>query len=100
MAFTEPMLVGSSALDLQTMLAEGEITSLSLVEACLAQIARYDRTGPCFQAVISTPPRENLLQSAKALDHERGRGYVRGPFHGIPIILKVCSIRSVFLATF
>lgn len=55
------------------------------MEEYLAQIDRYE---PALNALISPAPREKVLNIAKARDEERQKGQIRGPFHGIPIILK------------
>ena len=70
---------------LQQRLANGA-TSAALVTAYLARIARLDRQGPTFRSVIAVNPA--ALDAARALDIERRRGQVRGPLHGIPILLK------------
>ena len=81
-------LLTSSAAELQTLLRSGDITSVQLVKACLNQISKYDRSGPTLRAIMSTPPTENILSIAESLDKERATGNVRGPLHGIPIIVK------------
>lgn len=72
-----------SILDLQRALEAGEITSVQLVEAYLARIAAFE---PQVNAVQTTHP--DALAIAAALDAERAAGRVRGPLHGIPILLK------------
>ena len=52
----------------------------------LARIAAYDKQGPNINAVIALNP--NAVSEARALDAERKAGRVRGPLHGIPIVLK------------
>jgi amidase len=71
---------------LQAEMAAGRATSVSLVEAYLARIAAYDHNGPALNAMIRLNP---LARSqAAALDAERKAGKVRGPLHGIPVIVK------------
>jgi amidase len=53
---------------------------------CIARIAAYDKQGSTINAVISLNP--NALSEARALDAERKAGNIRGPLHGIPIVLK------------
>jgi amidase len=64
----------------------GGLTSEALVSAYLKRIEAYDKKGPRINAVITLNPR--ALAAAKALDAERKAGKVRGPLHGIPVILK------------
>lgn len=65
---------------------EGGLTSEKLVSAYLERIEAYDKKGPRINAVITLNPR--AIETAKALDAERKRGKVRGPLHGIPVVLK------------
>jgi len=65
-------------------LRSGAITSVDLVNACLARIDVYN---PKVNAFI-TVTREQALAQARALDAEQRAGRVRGPLHGIPIALK------------
>ncbi|KAJ5167002.1 amidase signature enzyme [Penicillium canariense] len=75
----------TNAVDLQQLLEENKITSTQVVEKYLAQIDRYE---PALNALISPLPRDKVLKIAKARDEERQKRQIRGPFHGIPIILK------------
>jgi len=67
-------------------LTAGRTTSHALVAAYLQRIARVDRAGPRINSVIVTNP--DALAQADALDRERKAGRVRGPLHGIPILIK------------
>ena len=62
----------------------GTVSSVDLVQACLARIEIYN---PKINAFI-TVTRDAALAQAKALDAERSAGKLRGPLHGIPIALK------------
>lgn len=73
---------------LQKLLENGEVTSLDLIDLYLAQIEKHDGR---LHAMIQTTPRDLLEAAAKSLDQERAAGKVRGPLHGIPIIIKVSS---------
>ena len=72
--------------DLQAAYAAGSTTSEKVTAAYLARIAAYDKQGPTINAVITLNP--NALAEAKVLDAERKAGKVRGPLHGVPIVLK------------
>ena len=76
----------ASITELQEAMREGRWTSVQLVDAYLARIAAYDQRGPALNAMIRLNP--VARREALALDTERRRGTVRGPLHGIPIVLK------------
>ncbi len=67
-------------------MADGALTSETLVRAYLARIAAYDKQGPTINAVIALNPK--ALREARRLDRERKAGHLRGPLHGIPVVLK------------
>ena len=71
---------------LQARLASGEISSRQLVEAYLERIETIDRHGPTLRSVLEVNP--DALEIAEALDRERAQGRVRGPLHGVPILVK------------
>ena len=71
---------------LQADLTAGRATSVDLVRAYLARIAATDRRGPTLRAVVALNP--DALAQARALDAERKAGHIRGPLHGIPILIK------------
>ncbi|CAH0023746.1 unnamed protein product, partial [Clonostachys rhizophaga] len=76
------------------MLAKRTITSVSLVEQLLEHISLNDK-GRNLRAVLSTAPRDTLIKAASQLDDERAQGKLRGPLHGIPILIKVRSFALV-----
>ena len=88
-------LLKLSASELQSLMHKGELTSLQLVRLCLAQIQRNDRAGHNLRAIISLPSTEVIEAEAKTLDQERSQGKIRGPFHGLPIIVKVLLMQFV-----
>ena len=72
--------------DLGARMQRGELDSQTLTRAYLERIAKIDDAGPTLNAVIELNPR--ALSEAHARDAERRAGRVRGPLHGIPILLK------------
>ena len=75
-----------SVAELGAALQSGAATSVSLTQAYLARIEKLDRAGPALNSVIATNPR--ALTLAQALDTERRAGRIRGPLHGLPILIK------------
>ena len=71
---------------LQRDMAAGEVTSEALVKAYIARIETIDRSGPSLHSVLSINP--NALVDARKLDAERRAHHLRGPLHGIPILVK------------
>jgi amidase len=61
-------------------------TSADLVRAYLKRIERLDRRGPTLRSIIAVNPQ--ALAQARALDAERKAGRVRGPLHGVPVLIK------------
>ncbi|MBV8757528.1 MAG: amidase [Deltaproteobacteria bacterium] len=76
-------LVEATIDDLGKQMASGAKTSHAITAAYLARIAALD---PQLHAVIETNP--DALAIADALDAERKAGKVRGPLHGIPVLVK------------
>jgi Asp-tRNA(Asn)/Glu-tRNA(Gln) amidotransferase A subunit family amidase len=76
----------ASITQLQEAMAQRRVTSVQLVQQYLARIAAYDQAGPRLNAIIRANPR--ALADAARLDAERRAGKLRGPLHGIPVILK------------
>jgi amidase len=72
--------------DLQAGMAAGRMTAHSITQQYLDRIHALDRTGPTLRSVIEINP--DALSIADALDRERKAGKVRGPLHGIPILVK------------
>jgi len=72
--------------ELQTKMEKGRLTARQLAEMYLERIDSVDRKGPRLNSVIETNP--EALKTAYSLDKERKAGHVRGPLHGIPLLLK------------
>lgn len=68
---------------LQSWLAQGQLTSVELTQFYLERIARLN---PQLHAVIEVNP--VALELAQQLDDQRQAGQSRGPLHGLPILLK------------
>jgi len=75
--------VEKSIPELQAAMASGEVSSKELVKGYLRRISSLN---PLLHSVIETNP--NAVSIAQHLDNERRRGHVRGPLHGIPILVK------------
>ncbi len=70
----------------QEQMRAGKLTSVALTTAYLQRIAEVDKAGPKLNAVIEINP--EALDIARQLDAERAAGRVRGPLHGIPVLIK------------
>ena len=81
-------------LDLETLdgptavklMDEGKLTSVELTRAYIARIAALNKSGPGLNAVSQL--NADALKDAALLDKERREGKVRGPAHGLPVLLK------------
>jgi amidase len=69
--------------ELQAAMASGQLTSKDLVKGYLRRIGSLNSL---LHSVIETNP--NAESIAQQLDNERRRGHVRGPLHGIPVLVK------------
>ncbi|KAI0198380.1 amidase family protein [Astrocystis sublimbata] len=73
----------TSASRLQELLTSGELTSVQIVKQYHPQIMTYNGY---LKAVYQLAP--GAVDRAKQLDDMRANGDVRGPLHGIPVLLK------------
>jgi amidase len=71
---------------LQGTMRSGELTSARLVDRYLDRIRRLDQSGPHVNAVIEV--NRDARDIAEQMDRERKQGKVRGPLHGIPVLIK------------
>ncbi|HEX5759723.1 MAG TPA: amidase [Thermoanaerobaculia bacterium] len=63
-----------------------DLSSAELVAFYLDRIERLDRRGPTVNSIIQLNPQARGL--ARNRDRERREGHVRGPLHGIPLVIK------------
>ena len=79
-------LLDAGVLEQQSAMQAGKLSSHSLVKQYLARIKAIDKAGPRINSVIELNP--DALGIAAQMDGERKAGKVRGPLHGIPVLLK------------
>lgn len=72
--------------ELQAAMKSGKWTARAIAEKYLSRIESINRQGPAVNAVIEINP--DALMIADALDKERKEKKVRGPLHGIPVLIK------------
>jgi amidase len=72
--------------DLQRRMANGELSAHAIAQQYLDRIAAIDKSGPAINSIIELNP--EALAIADARDAERRNGKVRGPLHGIPVLIK------------
>jgi amidase len=68
---------------LQDKMASGELTAAGICRMYLERIKKVD---PFLRSVIEINPESE--QIAEMLDGERKAGKIRGPLHGIPVLIK------------
>lgn len=72
--------------DLQNAMESGRYSAESITRKYLARIEEIDQNGPAINSVIEVNP--DAVEIAAGLDKERAEGMVRGPLHGIPVMIK------------
>lgn len=72
--------------EIQAAYENGNFTILELVQAYLDRIVAVDKNGPQLNSIIELNP--DVLDIAKKLEEEWADGNIRGPLHGIPVVLK------------
>lgn len=80
----DPAITNLSLVDVAAQIAEGQVSSLEVTQACLERI---DRHGERLRCVARIDP-EAALAAASRADAERRAGRVRGPLHGVPLAHK------------
>lgn len=71
---------------LQQKMRSGVYTSRFITDHYLKRIATHDKNGPAINSVIEINP--DALTIADQMDAERKAGKLRGPLHGIPVLIK------------
>ena len=71
---------------LETAMAAGTLTSQALTKAYLDRIAAYNLGPLKINAIRALAP--DAMAQAAQMDAERKAGHLRGPLHGIPLLLK------------
>lgn len=75
-----------SAGELAALLGRGELRSVEIAEQLIDRIVSLDAHGPGLRSVLELAP--DALEVAASLDAERAAGRVRGPLHGVPVVVK------------
>jgi len=76
----------TSITQLQALMQNGKLSSKAITKSYLKRIAEIDKSGPKLNAIIELNP--DAVAIAVAMDAERKQGKIRGPLHGIPILIK------------
>ncbi|WP_343963747.1 amidase [Kribbella koreensis] len=77
---------GPGIAELAHQMVVGRISAVELTRYYLERIERIDRRGPGLRAVIEVNP--DAMREARRLDAERRTRGVRGPLHGLPMLMK------------
>lgn len=75
-----------SAAKMSKLLDSGALSSVEVVEQLITRIEALDAEGPSVRSVLEVAP--DALEVAASLDAERAAGNVRGPLHGVPVLVK------------
>jgi amidase len=79
----DALLDGANIVEIQRFFEKGRLSSEELVLYYVRRIQKYDGT---LHSVSELDP--DAVDVARKMDAERASGGVRGPMHGIPILLK------------
>lgn len=72
--------------ELQQKMKDGKLTSKAITQMYLKRIEAIDKKGPAINSVIEVNP--DAMMIADEMDRERKAGKLRGPMHGIPVLIK------------
>jgi amidase len=84
--FKDDELIEASIDDLQAKMQKGEMSSKDITKWYLKRIENIDKAGPAVNSVIELNP--DAISIAELMDKERKAGKIRGPLHGIPVLIK------------
>ena len=85
--FTDDFVLNEVTIgELQKKMQSGQYTSAAITQLYVDRIQAIDKKGPHLNAVIEINP--DALTMAQAMDQERKGGKLRGPLHGIPVLVK------------
>lgn len=82
-ASTEIPLEEATIARLQAAMASGQTTARFITKGYLARIAKIDKS---INSIIELNPEAFTI--AAEMDRERKAGKIRGPLHGIPVVIK------------
>ncbi len=83
--FTTVDLMDATITEMQAAMESGSLTSERLTQMYIDRIEAYDKTQDLNSILWINP---EALEEAGELDREREEGNVRGPLHGIPVVVK------------
>lgn len=83
--FTTIDLMDATVSEMQDAMAAGNLTSERLTQMYIDRIEAYDKSLDLNSMLAINP---SALEDARKLDEERAEGKVRGPLHGIPVVVK------------
>ena len=81
-----PDILNLTLREMRSLMDAGQLTSVQIVEFYLERITRYEDTGPTLNTIRAL--NMDIWNQADALDRELQAGRIRGPLHGIPILIK------------
>ncbi len=81
-------LAYSSLGSLLSAMSSGDVTSAGITRALLSRIEAVDApaSGPALRAVLALA--DDAVSVAEDRDGERAAGHLRGPLHGVPVLVK------------
>ncbi|MBD3377661.1 amidase [candidate division KSB1 bacterium] len=75
-----------SLAQMRQTLEQGDMTSEAWTQKLLTRIQEIDAAGPALNSIIELNP--EALDIARERDQERRTGQIRGPLHGVPVVIK------------